>query len=151
MPNKERLLQLADFIEAEGKKPRETRAHFNMGIVRKVKPCGTAACIAGFATLLWPEFAMRLGGEQIKGETNYSFNGEINYYFNCDTLPAWLEMDEQEVDLLFYPGDVRDREESAAGDYYLLDYDDISRTGAVTTIRRFAETGEIAWHAGEQV
>lgn len=115
--NKERLLELADFIE-------KAEFKFDMGDPVANPTCGTAGCMAGHAAVLWPEL-----------RTEGTGDGEI-FSWKDEELAAYLDITEDEHDLLFYP---QSHNEGAIYGY-------IDRDVAVGTLRHFASTGEIIFN-----
>ena len=88
--NVERILQLADIIEVQPHAPAEADAGFNMA--RYTHPCGTPACIAGWA--------LAMKGEPIPGS-------QIKVFFDA---MEWMGLTIEAADDLFVPGTLDTRE-----------------------------------------
>ena len=117
--HKERILDLADFIENE-----VTDEQFHM----EEWACSTAACIGG-----WCE-ARQMGVKP--GD----FLDELDFRAVPETAMSYLGLNlEQENDLFFPHFNVANYQAVKGEPGY------ISRTRAVATLRRLAETGEVAW------
>ena len=156
MANAQRLLALADFIE------RDTKNQFDMGTLYTPREgfCGGAACIAGHGAILWPEFLETSSRRFIWNEKSFQ-----TFNVHTQALADHLGMTELEEKLLFFPGDEISMDHYSAvvtwenGLVILSDdcepesirYSEITRAGAVATLRRFAATGEIVWKKEEQI
>lgn len=113
--HKQNILELADFLE-------KAEFIFDMGSALANPECGAAGCIGGHAAVLWEE--LRQG--------SYS---SVGYTFNLSKLGNKLELKEQlTTDLCFNPHD-----EDGIGMSCLS----VTRSMAVATLRRLAETGEL--------
>lgn len=113
--NKERILQLADIVERQKHDP-ESGEGFNMALV--LWPCGTPACICGWALHEFNPAALNSMGCY---STDYLF----------EQGAKTLEITESQANDLFCP------------DKGVWRY--IEPQHAAETLRHFAETGEIVW------
>lgn len=130
MPNTSTITALANFISSHPELP------FEMREATRPTECGTSGCIGGFAAALWPELFTNDGFARTRG-------------FDSDAVGAKLGLDEHEANALFFPADQeefwRDNDEE------IVDYDEITRAGAISTLRRLAATGEVVWVKEEQL
>jgi len=125
--NKERILALADLIEAQPHTDVDSKHGFNMNSILHL--CGTPCCIAGWA--VWEAQGRPERVDRYKYETGLE-------------IPAaeYLEMplDPQHycgpAMQLFYPvdDDINDR-----------NYKDLQPVEAAKVLRHLAETGEVDW------
>lgn len=132
--NKENILLLAHFIQEHPELP------FNMGSTSPAS-CRTPGCIAGFACTLWPELL----------RTERTHLGQSYVSWNLSLLEEKLGI--ASLSHLIYPGD-NDRYfegEADDPDYRAIDYDELTRSGAISTLLRLAETGEVIWKREEQI
>lgn len=125
MHNVTAINELADFIEA-------SLYEFDMAEA-KIPRCGIAGCIGGFAGLLWSEV--------IDVESNTVFP-----VFDDGALRAKLGFSHQECRDLCFPL------EGGWADFsdLIMKYEGFTRKGAVATLRRLAQTGEVVWLKTEQ-
>lgn len=134
MPNTSTITALADFISSHEELP------FEMRKATRPTVCGTAGCIGGFAAALWPyEVAC-------KGHPRF-----LSFSTEAVAQRLGLQEDEYEVsqsDVLFFPGD---NDVLWADTWEQVDYDEITRAGAISTLRRLAATGEVVWVKEEQL
>lgn len=119
--HKERILDLADFLENEVSDKR-----FNM----RYWVCGTAACIGGWC-------------EARQQDLNPGDN--LERHLKCGeegTLPAevYLGLNDEQEQALFYPhfANANCFAEPMSPAF-------ITRTRAIATLRNLAETGEVVW------
>lgn len=141
MVNAQRILELADYIEAE-------KHGFTMETWIEKQPmpegaCGTAACIAGHAALKWPEFL---------GEENQQSVRRTE-------LSRFLALTAVQAESLFLPEDFYDSScyddervfccFADTGEPIL--YSDLTRAGATATLRRLAASGRVEWFWKEQI
>ena len=119
--NKERILEIADLIEAghEG-------MVFDMTTFGDEHPCGTAACIAGWAVVRFgenggaPNVAWQIEGPDV-------FSGALSV----------LGLSFPEAQRLFTPNERRDG----------VDMWEVTASHAVRTLRHLAKTGKVDWCA----
>lgn len=122
--NKEAINELADFIES-------AKFKFDMGEPDAAPTCGTAGCIGGHAAMLWPE---------VRAGERYNAIEKIEYFsWNEKQLIKKLGLAEGQEGQLCYLGSSR------------MTLCSITRAGAVTTLRRLAETGEVVWKREDQL
>lgn len=139
--NSANILLLADFIEQHKEQPFDLGSPWPAG-----HPCGTACCIAGFGAMLWPE-TLPLSEAELVGQ------GRSIFSHLSEKVAANLGLDDEQQTLLFAPGDVDNffEEDCEDDDYYNpIQYEEITRAGAITTLHRLAETGEVIWRRDEQ-
>jgi hypothetical protein len=120
---------LAAFMETHPELP------FDMALSNNPQ-CGTAGCIGGFAAALWPEVQADSGTRFDRGKVSEK-----------------LGLSEQAGDTLLYPGEgtyINPRPQFDDLTLMQINYDDITRKGAIATLRRLALTGEVTWLYGEQ-
>lgn len=160
--NKERLEALAQFLESEQYK-------FDMSTEKGRPDCGAAGCMIGHAAFLWPQFSRTVMEKEWHKEANDWL--PVQYVFpNREEIVEYLGLTVEEEDKLFYIGDNSSRYHSDVTyhdpSYRWQDipaeYDDdgdwtdeilykqITRAGAIKTLRRFIETEEVLWFKGEQ-
>lgn len=121
--NKRNVLKLAKFIQdREHAHKQHKKLRFQMadsswpGQALRDHKCGTAGCIGGFAAVLW-------------SDTRYGAS------FDDDLVAEKLGLSESQLLRLCYePEDSRGKD---------IDLEDISREGAVETLRNLAKTGKI--------
>lgn len=118
--NKERILDLADFLENE-----VSDKHFSM----HNWVCGTTACIGG-----WCEARQ-------KGAAPGDYLGSLDFS-GPEAAEAYLGLTDEQEQLLFYPSE----DEAWCAQCDPLEPDFISRTRAIATLRHLAETGEVNWN-----
>lgn len=121
------ILALADFIEGG-------RYKFDMGDGSVRTECGSAGCIGGHATVLWPEVREKVGvwfhDGAVDGEAVFSWNTDAL----CEKLGISGDMHEQ----LTFPTEWKDG-------WLMLTLGEIRREQAVETLRRLAATGKVEW------
>lgn len=114
----ERTLALADLISglehADPNKPANGEGKFNM--TRYAFPCGSPACIAGYAAAM------------AQKDAEYDYKAERTEY----AAARYLELTSKEASDLFVP------EGYTFGD-------GITPEGAATVLRKFVETGIVDW------
>ena len=122
--NKERILEIADLIEAG-----HERMVFDMTEWGGEHPCGTAACIAGWtvARFGWNGRAMQIDHRRPLGGGRDVFDGA-----QCVFGLAYSE-----AQRLFAPNERRDG----------ADMWEVTAEHAVRTLRHLAETGNVDWRA----
>lgn len=121
------ITELADFLET-------AKFHFDMNQSEASPACGSAGCIGGHAAVLWPE--VRMSCFEIDDE-RFSWEEKL--------LAQKLGIENiKGIELCFLNSFVH-RETD------MTDLNRITRKGAVTTLRRLAETGEVIWKAEEQI
>lgn len=127
--HKENINLLATFIESHPELP------FDMGKPSPVT-CGSAGCIGGFAAALWPEIV-----------------GLIKFQCWDDALLASaLGIPQDDVSLLCFPADnCNFADEDCEEGVRTMEYEQITRRGAISTLRRLASTGEVVWKEEEQI
>lgn len=144
--NKEALTQLADFLESEKYK-------FDMSTQEGKPACGTAGCIIGHAAFLWPQFAYEREAKA------FDHNKREYYTFltvspKVEEMLKHLDLPKEDAERLFCIADnsdeYSDEEYRWQEDGETIYYAEITRKGAVATLRRFIDTGEILWFKGEQ-
>lgn len=122
--NKERLLQLADHIELL-----LLPYQFSMkDWFQEDKQCGTVACVAGWATQLWPEEIQHCPG-----------TAKIDYSISAANM---LGLDEETAANLFAPVPPTDVQ-------HLSPYFGDRRKDAARVLRQLAETGTVDWRISE--
>ena len=121
--NKERILEIADLIEAG-----HERMVFDMGVFGDEHPCGTAACIAGWtvARFGWNGRAMKIDHRR----------PVLNFDVFDDALSV-LGLSFPEAQRLFAPNEERDGVSMA----------EVTAPHAVRTLRHLAKTGKVDWCA----
>jgi hypothetical protein len=119
--NKERILALADLIEAQPHTGLNEKTGFNMGEYRH--ECGTPACIAGWAAAA------------SVGDTT----GTIKLEMYADIqAQQFLDLDGDQASALFQPP-CEDEDE----------WDEITPDHAAFTLRHLVKTGKVDWSAFE--
>lgn len=129
--NKERLLKVADAIEASLKPEAKPVAGFNMRFYSARNEvttpdhtghgCGTVCCVAGWTTIV---------------RSGVVPSGIVEDDLVMDIELNWLELDYNQTDL-FYPWSVLTSE-----------WSNIPAEQAVRTIRHLVETGVVDWTIG---
>ena len=122
--NKERILEIADLIEAG-----HERMVFDMEVFGDEHPCGTAACIAGWTVARFGENddAEEIDHRRPLGDGDDVFDGALSV----------LGLSFPEAQRLFAPNERRDG----------VSMSEITAEHAVRTLRHLAETGEVDWRA----
>ena len=120
--NKERILEIADLIETG-----HERMVFDMEVFGDEHPCGTAACIAGWAVA---RFGENDDAEEIDHRRPL---GDAVF----DGAQSVLGLSFPEAHQLFAPNERRDG----------VSMSDVTASHAVRTLRHLAETGEVDWRA----
>lgn len=131
--NSKEINELADFMETR----KELKFNMLISDVPIAHRCGSAGCIGGFGAALWPN---------ARTTSQTSFNKLV--------LRGILGLASDQVDALFYPQEA-EIEETGFGLIFAdtkaqIFYSDISRAGAIATLRRLAKTGEVEWREEEQ-
>lgn len=138
--NTQAILQLADFIAAERELPfdmNDTRIPRPDVEIEQTRFCGTPGCIAGFACVLWPEIIMK--DETLLPHLPWdtkAFKNQLGITLNV-------------YNALCYPGWNNETYADEVDDNHIA-YDNLTRAGAVATLRRLAQTGAVEWRLGEQ-
>ena len=122
--NKQRLIELAEHIESL------PRGEFDMSFYLYEAKCGTVACIAGHATLLYADEWKK--SKFINGHTESAFT---------EAMKA-LELCSGEAFALFAPDTP-----SASCSATPVARNFVSRERAAKQLRHLAETGEVNWMA----
>lgn len=149
MANRERLLRVADAIEAEGPlRGMEFNMEYYINPRRYERShCGTVACIAGHAMVLeaLDEGLLKIGSRHVSVER--AARALLNlrrppdredWEFGIfDLVSDWLDLTHSQASALFDPLGV--------------DMDEVPATVAVETVRRFARTGRIYWPASVRI
>lgn len=125
--NKQVIRHLADVIERDD-------YEFDMNSCDKATKktsnhCGTPGCIAGIASAIWPSVNKY-------GWTAGSVGMKLGIYGD------WVNL----TDKLFFPEGLKFDDCKAK-----IQYKKLTRKGAVATLRRLADTGEVKWFRSEQV
>lgn len=134
------ILELARFMETE------LRLRFDMGTPTQVgqKPswckheCGTAGCIGGFAAALWKECAKKC-----------TIRDEV-FVFSDLKLAQRLRISNSVLERLCYPGESLEYWDGEEDEGETIEYSKITRAGAITTLKRFAESGRVEWRLEDQ-
>jgi hypothetical protein len=145
--NKQRILELADFLET-------AKFKFDMGSPNVYPSCGSAGCIGGHAAALWTKVRDTVAIDADYGDTG-------RYSWHQQTLADYLGISRNTADRLCYPEDERDQgddeyehaetwTDEGALPEECVEYGKITRAGAVATLRRLAETGQVLWYLSEQ-
>lgn len=109
--------ELADFLES-------SKYDFDMSNGSATPQCGSAGCIGGHASVLWPEVSY----------TTYVLDDDDKEIpatsWHENLLAIKLGISEDEQDKLCYP---------------CMDMDNITREQAVAVLRELAVTGQVRW------
>lgn len=146
--NTERLLKLADLLDAHAELEEETQVElgFNMGVWgakghvdKGGHPCGTAACIAGWAAAYfgYTGRAEKLDARRAGGLGDHFAFGAVQ------GMAPVLGLSNEQASRLFVPDQVR----LEGGDHVLSvnEFLSITPSEAAVTLRNLAETGEVDW------